>query len=833
MNTRTWLLTALAAAALVLLVGRAVTTLVVDHAWYSAMGAAPLWWERITDTVILQGSTWLAGSLFAFANLHAVRQTIHAVAVPSRVANIELTSMIPSRRLVGITVILAVLIGLALASPMSDWTTVAMARHGIPFGEIESYLGKDLGFYLYWLPLEETLYLWSLISVVAVTTIVLVLYALTRSLRVEGRRVLVSTHVRRHLSVLGALVLMLLAWSYRLDAFDVLRDGSGNDGLFMRVDHIVTLKVDLGLSIMSAVAGLLILRAGWVGQLRLAFITLTIVLVAALGLRHTLPALLERGDILGDPGRRDEDYVTTRRLVSLRAYNVDGIRTLTGDTVDAPFSRISREQAATSLSLWDGATLRSRLAGSDAEDREPASLGWRADDGIVSALSVRRVAPLAERWSARMADVTQPVLTDSIVNLRDPGAVNGEPSADLHAVIAPGYTGHRLVRDTTGTVLGTSLSRGLTRLAHAWAKRDPALLSDSVAGPVSRFVDHRDVRERVALLAPVFALGEEVLPLLHEGILYWTVEIYSASDSYPLSQRWELAGGVRSYFHHAATALVDAASGQVRLVVAERPDSVAKTWMKLLPALYVTADSLPPGLAQRLPPPTDGVIAQLRTFAEFGSLAEGPVQRMVADSALAGEGPPPLFVPGAGGGGVAWSVPLLDASANLSGVLTAVGGRFRGAVWDSTTAPRQRWTSMTERLRLALDSTRLSSSEESRRERPRSGRLQLVMTTTGPLLVQSLLSQRADGSTIVSHVAVLDSARVGVGATLADALAGLGVSPLAPRTATGGSSAPAETREASVARLYDLMRQSMRRGDWSRFGSAFDSLGQILGRPPQ
>ena len=208
MRPRGWLIVGIATAAVLLLLGRAVTTLVVEHAWFTAMGVPALWWERATDTVLLQGGAWLVGSLFAFANLHAVRRTILAVAVPSRVANIELTAMIPGRRLLSITVVLAGLIGLGLAAPLTNWTDVAMARHGIAFGEIEGFLDRDLGFYVYWLPLEETMYVWALVSVVAIGTMVMVLYALTRSLRLEGRRVAVSSHVRRHLSALGATVLI-------------------------------------------------------------------------------------------------------------------------------------------------------------------------------------------------------------------------------------------------------------------------------------------------------------------------------------------------------------------------------------------------------------------------------------------------------------------------------------------------------------------------------------------------------------------------------------------------------------------------------------------------
>lgn len=277
MGNRRWLLLVVAVAAVVLLVGRTATALIVDHAWYDAMGVPTLFWERVLDTVLLQGGAWIVGSLFAFANLHAVRRTILAVAVPSRVANIELTAMVPGRRLLSATIILALLVGAVLAIPLTNWETLALARHGIPFGEIEGIFDRDLGHYVYWLPFEETMYLWALVSVVALTAMVLVLYALTRSLRLEGRRIAASTHVRRHLSVLGALVLLLLAWSYRLDAFDLLRAGSGPDGLFLRVDHRVTLRMDAVLAYGSAMAALIILRTGWAGQLKAAFVTLTVI----------------------------------------------------------------------------------------------------------------------------------------------------------------------------------------------------------------------------------------------------------------------------------------------------------------------------------------------------------------------------------------------------------------------------------------------------------------------------------------------------------------------------------------------------------------------------
>ena len=88
MGARGGLMFGLAIAAALLLLGRAVTALLVDHAWFTAMGLPALFWEQVIDTAILQGGAWVLGALFAFANLHAVRRTIRAVAVPARVAGV-------------------------------------------------------------------------------------------------------------------------------------------------------------------------------------------------------------------------------------------------------------------------------------------------------------------------------------------------------------------------------------------------------------------------------------------------------------------------------------------------------------------------------------------------------------------------------------------------------------------------------------------------------------------------------------------------------------------------------------------------------------------------
>lgn len=832
MPLRRGLLILLALCAVLLLIGRTVTTLVVDHAWYTSVGVPSMFWEQFTDSLALRGVLWLGGALFAFVNLYAVRRTILAVALPARVANLEFAAMLPSRRLLSITILLAALIGFAFSVPYTDWTTVALARHAIPFGEIEGILDHDLGFYVFYLALEETAYLWSLTSLVAMIAIITMLYGLTRSLRMDGRRIVASTHVRRHLSVLGAMVLLLLAWSYRLDAFDLLQRGSGADGLFLSIDHRVALKADRILSFACGIAALIFLRAGWFAQVRVAFVTLTLVLVAALGGRHILPIALTNSALIGEPGRRDVPYAATRTFFSRRAYDVDAIQTVGRAPAAAVQIRLTLPEVARQVGVWSAVEVRRRPGAGSGGAIDVGTPGWSmGDNGRAAALTVHRPDNVNSDWSVAIADVTASVLQEQSLGivLHTQGEVDGGGN---EPIVAPGLRTFRVVHDPAG-VLGTPLQSLTMRIAQAWAERDPALLrADTLRGAIPRLVSHRDVRDRLARIAPLFVQGSRVIPLVDNNALVWAVSLYSASAYYPLSQRWIIGGQEQSYFRFTATALIDASTGRVRIIPGDRLDPIARVWLARIAALVVPVEELPAPLAAALPPPIDGAIAQIRTFAQYGSRRESVPERYVPDSLLAGEGPPFHHVGTTLGPVPVWSVPMVNNMDQMAGVMSAIGGRWRVIQWDSLAGRSVSWTAQRNILRGALDSIHTSGASGRRDPRMRLGRVHVVSGNNGPVLLQTLYGSQPDGTPFVRQVAVLDGAHLYLGSTIAGAISTNRNEGYISDPLSGLSTGTASERERRSMQLYDTMKEALRRGDWTRFGAAFDTLGMVLARPP-
>ncbi|HET9011026.1 MAG TPA: hypothetical protein VFN38_04390, partial [Gemmatimonadaceae bacterium] len=278
-------------------------------------------------------------------------------------------------------------------------------------------------------------------------------------------------------------------------------------------------------------------------------------------------------------------------------------------------------------------------------------------------------------------------------------------------------------------------------------------------------------------------------------------------------QRFTVLGEERGYVQHAATALVHAASGRVRLVVGPAPDPVASSWIARFPRLFTRPVSLPSALQDALPPATDGARAQALAFAAAGFRGDSLEVRHFAspdgaDSAASRE-PVRVALPGSG---VAAIWPLLDDHERVRGVIAAESGAQRATAWIPLTTDGARWGRIVDRLRAADTASHDNGLVRAPvRVLPAHGR---------PLYAQAVYQWRPGGSPRIARVTVLADDSVRVAATLTAAVGG------APPSRVAGAP-PADLR-ARADSLYRAMREALARGDWSAFGRAFDALGSTL-----
>ena len=506
-------------AAAILVAGRTLSTIHADYSWYSAMGATPLWSERAGDLLLIYGVGSVIAVFVAFVNLSALGRSIGTLTLPRRLANVEFGEAVPRKYLDRFAFLLSVAIAAALTPALPSWTSLALARLGVKFRESDPYFQRDLGFYTTWLPFEKSVYTWSMLLIVGVSLIVVVLYSLTPGLRWERAGIRMSARVRRHLSVLAALLLLVTMWSYRLESYDLMIRGGGEQGVFSYVDHQWLLPGLLLLWIVTAAVAITVLLSGWTGQLRTSFVAVTVIVVLSVSIQEIVPLVVRRFTSKEAQMVRERPYVATRADFTRRAYDPSA------STIDA------QPRTAVSASL----------------------------DSVVTSVPSQQL-----------------LRQDSLVY--------------------PGARGLVIVTEPQLDVAGQRLGDGLSRWEYAWAYQSFELLSDSIPRR-ARLVINRDARDRIRALAPIFAQGSMVEPMFRADTLYWKLELYSASSNYPLSQHYVLAGEERSYFRHAATALVNARTARVMIAADPSPDPISLAWMAAFPN---SADFRAPGVVSDL-----------------------------------------------------------------------------------------------------------------------------------------------------------------------------------------------------------------------------------------
>ena len=815
MTTRRWLIALVAALALLLVAGRIGAGIFAEWTWYAAMGALPLYQSMLTHQVALRCSAACIAFVFAFANLYTVRMSIVSLVLPRRLGNIELGEAVEGRLLTLAVLALSSVLAIILTLPDVSWTSMALARNAVPFNELDPYLDRDFGFYVYNLPFEKSVYLWAVVTMLLVSLFVVALYALTPSLRLERGRLYVSAYVRRHFAALAAIGLGLVAWSYRLQLFTLVSNGSGVNGTFTAFDHRIAVPLLTGLALGSLVAMVVVFWAGWHGYTRVAATIVTVLIVAGPAGLSVLPRLAAWSSSDADVRSRERPYFATRILFTRRAFGLDRIVSADSAHITLPL----RESLALGTSSWDPSALI-RAAEIDRHGFTGVATAWDGASGTLSATVVLRPIGSAGRWEHATTDV---ISADERGRVLAHATTAFDPAKRLNADGFPVWiettppAAFALIADSAGSIAAPPFVNWWQRLVHAWHLQNPRLLTADAPSPRPRLVLHREVRERIDALVPFFVQGPTLQAVAAGDSLYWLIDLFVASDEYPLSEPLLFAGESTHYLQLAATAVVQSQTGRVHIVPRSRPDPITRSWMRRYPWLFTSRALLPSALNALWPPHVDWSAMQADALVHTGFHGDTINPKRIAHASGsfndAGADTPLLFLNQGDSGALAWSQAILDSDERIIGALVARGGEVPRTEWHRVSGTTS-WRGVLEKLLAAAG----AAGYDHGIARGRRGAVQVLPSRTGIVFAQSFYDWPSDGPPSLTGVVLYDGKTSAAGATLAQAL---GV--IRPATASG-----TEAFRSRVNALYNDMSNAMRRGDWIAFGDAYTGLGRLL-----
>jgi uncharacterized membrane protein (UPF0182 family) len=166
---------------------------------------------------------------------------------------------------------------------------------------------------------------------------------------------------------------------------------------------------------------------------------------------------------------------------------------------------------------------------------------------------------------------------------------------------------------------GVELNPAWLRLLYAWQLHDLNLLLNTDVRPDSQLLYRRNVRDRVATIAPFLQLDADPYIVVTEGRLVWLLDAYTLTDRYPYAQpypRNRFRQGF-NYIRNSVKVTVDAYDGRTTFYVVDPTDPLVQTYAAIFPGMFVPTDAMSPDLRAHLRYPENLVAVQAEMYLTY------------------------------------------------------------------------------------------------------------------------------------------------------------------------------------------------------------------------
>ncbi|TSC54328.1 MAG: hypothetical protein LiPW31_160 [Microgenomates group bacterium LiPW_31] len=650
-----------------------ILSLVTDWWWFSEVGFTEIFTKSIVARLIIGGIAGLFAVAFLLTNfLIALRSKVPWMAtLPEALVGqpVTLDSRIAKKLGVVFSCVAAIFIALIASA---SWGEVLKFLAATPFGQTDPLFGRDVGFYVFSLPI------YSLVLSLVRTLIVISLlgcglvYILRGSLnlpaglfeKLGGPAVKLIKHkstdqgARMHIGILLSLFLITVAINTHLSLYNLLISQSGVvfGAAFTDANIMVPL---LKVSVFAyGLAAALALYYGMSGKLSplLGAISLTVLVGLA---SAVVPPVFQKLVVAPNELVKETPFIKHNIEATRKAYGLDIIEErdiLADKPITAP-DIAKNNLTIKNVRLWDREPLLSTFSQIqeirtyyefasvdndrytiDGEIRQimlsPRELaseslpnknwinerltfthGYGVAGGPVNLVTPEGLPVLFVKDLPPKSEVKELAITRPEIYFGE--ILNDYVIANTKSKEFDYPKGEENVYTTYAGDGGVEINSPLRRLFYALRFGSLKLfLSSDVTGE-SRILYYRNIKERVAKIAPFLTYDRDPYLVVAEGKLYWILDAYTATDRYPYSQPLPLNGGKLNYIRNSVKAVVDAYEGKVTLYVADGNDPIIKTYAKVFPNSFRPLSDMPKSLTPHLRYPEDIFSLQTAIYTTY------------------------------------------------------------------------------------------------------------------------------------------------------------------------------------------------------------------------
>ena len=654
---------------------RGIARFYTDYLWFDSLERTDVWARVLLAKIVLFAVFAAVFFVLIFINLLIADRLAPRIRPPGPEEEMlsrlhDVLSVRPGLVRIVVAFVFSLLAASGVSNRWEDWLLFVNRKD---FGVSDPLFNTDIGFYVFRLPFLSFLVGWAFAAFMIILVVVSLVHYINGGIRLQAPGVeRVQPAVKVHLSAILAVLALVKAADYWLSRYELTVSGRGVVDGALYTDVKAKLPAFNLLLLISLFAALLLLvnlrRRGWV----LPVLAVGLWAFTALVMGSMYPAFVQRFQVDPNETAREAPYTLDNIASTRSAYSLvpgSDVSLSVFDYRENP----SPDQLRAAAQTVRNARILDPLTLADTFDKEQGERDfyrfspvldvdrYEVDGEFTQVVLAARELNLSElgSWERQHVAITHgyglaiaranvtdvrgspqfiagglPVEIDSRIDLElaEPQIYVGE-SIDGYALVGATRdevdyvdgNGQDVTFRYTGDG-GVGMGSFLRRAAFAlrFGQLDP-LISNFVDGDTS-IIYVRDVRARVASIAPFLELDSDVYPVVYNNRIHYVLDAYTTTDRYPYSQTADvggldsksgLTGSSANYIRNSVKVVVDSYEGDVTLYVMPVDDPIIEAWQSAFPDLFTSFDDMPEGLRTHLRFPTDLFTVQTNMWASY------------------------------------------------------------------------------------------------------------------------------------------------------------------------------------------------------------------------
>ena len=566
----------------------------------------------------------------------------------------------------------AVVFGAILAS---KWDLFLKFENAVSFGVTEPVFGRDVGFYIFTLPLLDTVRGWVFTAAITIGLLTLLVYFINFNLRGVG--FLFTGPFKIHISIIAAIIMFTLAAGHWLDRWELVLSESGVVYGAAYADINARMPALLIMTIVAAVGGVLMIVNAYQRGIRVMVGAVALWILMSLILTVAWPNALQRFAVNPNEFTREAEYIERNINLTRKAFGLDAISTQSYPAVPNLAPGVLEANAVTveNIRLWDNGPVSDvykqiqkirlyydfNVADVDrytvnghyrqvmvaAREVSPDDLGDEAQTWVNRRLRYTHgfgiaMSPVTEFTAeGRPEFFAKDIPADGVIAVQaedqstppetiinNPRIYYGEQTTEYVVVNTNTeeldyQVGEETRNNRYDGAGGVRVGSFINRLAFAWQFGDLNLFISGEINNVSRIQYRRQIAERVSTIAPFLRLDDDPYIVAAEGRLFWVQDAYTISDHYPYSDPASDVGDSAegfNYIRNSVKVTIDAYDGTPTFYVVDDSDPLVQAYQSMFPKLFVPFEQMPDSLKSHIRYPLDIFAVQAEKYLRYHML---------------------------------------------------------------------------------------------------------------------------------------------------------------------------------------------------------------------